>query len=211
MNTSAPMFDRICEDDFFEPPDRYRPSAEYYEHVARQLPMTWRLSRGHMWTQVIAPKRISRTQGWKIHVSCCLGQALPMLTTVSARCCERSTEFKFVSDRKIHREILSKNIQRPTGGKFITIYPNSYRESELLLAVLYADLMDFDGPYILSDRQYRDSKVLFYRYGGFSAFTEIDVYGARKSLILDGEYRHFEDERTAGVIVPEFAMDKHWG
>ena len=209
VKTSA--YDPVCEDDFFEPPERYQPSDEYYEHVVQLLPPTWRLNRGPTWTQLIAPKRTYRTQGWKIHVSCCLDQAIPMLTAVLPRCCERDTEFKFASDSSVHRGLLSKNIARPTGGKFITIYPTSDAAFEALLAVLYADLADFEGPYILSDRQYKDSQVVFYRYGGFIAFTETDVFGERKSFILDGEYRHIEDERTAGVIVPEFAGDRQWG
>jgi hypothetical protein len=198
MNDDFPRF-------YHQPLRSYIPDQGYASIVRAGLPRRWRLQVGPMWNQVISPIPRRRTQGWKIHLSARLEDAVHALQIVTAIVPSYQTEFKFAADKNRHIHLLSKNVARQSGGKFITIYPPSDEVFADLLEVLYASCGELRGPYILSDRQYKDSAVLFYRYGGFQAFTEINVFQERKSLILDDTYCFVEDQRRPGFVLPPFA------
>jgi tRNA A-37 threonylcarbamoyl transferase component Bud32 len=197
--------------DFHEPDEIYQPGSGYSEIVTRLLPSRWRLNVGPTWTQAIGPKRLARVQGWKIHLSSTLDNAERTLEIATHTCSQRATEFKFASDEYRHRRLLSKNMGRQSAGKFVTIYPPNDDVFETLLEDLYARCNGLVGPYILSDRQYKDSAVVFYRYGGFVSFTDVDVFRQRRSLILDDHFGYIEDQRLPSVHVPPFAVDRGWG
>lgn len=191
---------------FFHQPDTtYRPESYYASVVLPRLPRRWRLLTGPMWTQVVSPTPSRRTQGWKIHLSATLEDAVRALEIVTSIAPAHQTEFKFAADPTRHMRLLSKNIPRQTGGKFITLYPSSDEVFCELLETLHAACGDLRGPYILSDSPYKDSTVLFYRYGGFHNFSEVNVFHERKSLVLDGSYRFVEDQRLPNFVVPHFA------
>ncbi|WP_146084045.1 class III lanthionine synthetase LanKC [Xanthomonas albilineans] len=197
--------------EFFVPLNKYRPKSTYHDYVVPLLPALWRLRRDYFWTQAVAPVSPYLTQGWKIHISCTLKDAKTVLERVTRVCTDDGTEFKFASDEFIHRKLLSKSAARQSGGKFMTIYPASIEKFEGLIESLYRTLQDIQGPYILSDRQYKDSGAVFYRYGGFRAFTVRDFHGREKSMILDEGFRLVEDQRIPHFRVPEFVTDKRWG
>lgn len=194
--------------DFYVPNTAYKPGMIYHEHVAKMLPRMWRLNQGHFWTQALSPKPMHPVQGWKIHVSALPSTALATLDKVAPLCIARNVEFKFASDRRILGSLLRKNTARQSGGKFITIYPTSQAVFEELIEALYAVLKDETGPYILSDRQYRDAQVLFYRYGGFHSFHEKNVTGETKLNILNGQYGYIEDIRAPYFALPDFVTDR---
>lgn len=197
--------------EFFVPFDKYTPKDTYCDHVRPCLPPLWRLVKDHFWTYVAAPVQKQITQGWKIHISCTLKDAASVLPAVTDICAARTTEFKFASDEFIHRKLLSKSAARQSGGKFITIYPQTVEVFEELLEALYHALRDVRGPYILSDRQYKDSGAVFYRYGGFRSFTVQDAMGKETSMILDASFAYIEDQRLPHFNVPAFIEDKQWG
>ncbi|NOT87775.1 MAG: protein kinase/lanthionine synthetase C family protein [Lysobacter sp.] len=190
---------------FHQPDTAYQPEADYRSVVLPRLPRRWRLLTGHMWTQVVSPIPSRLTQGWKIHLSATLEDAVRALEIVTAIAPARQTEFKFAADPARHLRLLSKNVPRQTGGKFITIYPSSDELFGELLETLHAACGDLRGPYVLSDSPYKDSSVLSYRYGGFHNFSEVNVFHERKSLVLDGNYRFVEDQRLPNFVVPPFA------
>ncbi|WP_279361519.1 class III lanthionine synthetase LanKC [Xanthomonas sacchari] len=197
--------------EFFVPFNKYKPKSTYRDFVDPLLPVLWRLRRDYFWTQAVAPVSPHLTQGWKIHISCTLRDAKTVLERVTQICTDDGTEFKFASDEFIHRKLLSKSVARQSGGKFMTIYPAGVEKFESLIESLYQALRGINGPYILSDRQYKDSGAVFYRYGGFRAFTVRDPRGREKSMILDGDFRLMEDLRIPHFRVPEFTTDKRWG
>lgn len=190
---------------YHQPDTAYRPAPDYADLVRPRLPRHWRLHAGPVWTQAFGPRPARRTQGWKIHVSATLEDAHRALEAVTELAPRLDTEFKFSSDPTRHLRLLSKNIARQTGGKFITLYPPSDEVFTRLLELLYPVCSDLRGPYILSDTPYKESSVLFYRYGGFQNFSDIDVFHERRSLVLDQSYRFVEDRRLPSVVVPPFA------
>jgi serine/threonine protein kinase len=193
--------------DFFVPQSEYKPSMFYYEHVSKQLPNMWRLNQGYFWTQTLSPKAKHPAQGWKIHVSALPESALRILNKVASVCFSYGVEFKFASDSHILISQLRKSCSRQSAGKFITIYPGCENTFKSVIESLYVVLKDEQGPYILSDRQYKDASVLFYRYGGIQSFLEINVNGERKLCILNENYEFIEDIRSPYFILPDFVKD----
>ena len=73
----------------------------------------------------------------------------------------------------------SKRWARQGAGKFITIYPFDEDQFVSVIEQLHQATRQFEGPYILSDRRYKDSKVVFYRYGGMSPFKVLNIKGEK--------------------------------
>ena len=195
--------------DFYYPSERRTFSREYQEVIESILPKQWRIYPTHYWTQLVGPERNLKVQGWKIHISATIDSAKQTLAIVAKRCWALNTEFKYATDHYIHHLLLSKNVRRQSGGKFMTIYPSSDEIFDDLLELLHSDLREFEGPYILSDRQYKDSKVVFYRYGGFRPLEDTNVYGQTKLHILNDKYEYIEDLRLPRFYTPEFVVDRH--
>lgn len=191
----------------YMPQSAYQPSREYYDCAAAMLPPTWRLHVGSFWTQYLSPKRQLPVQGWKIHVSATPDSAMRILGKVAPLCLSHEVEFKFASDPSILLSLLSKNCKRQSSGKFITIYPPTDAMFRQLLEELHPLLKDEAGPYVLSDRRYRDSQVLHYRYGAFSSFQEVDAKGDVKMCILDDGFQYTEDIRAPQFRLPPFVED----
>jgi predicted Ser/Thr protein kinase len=190
--------------DFFVPFNVRKPADHFYDFVQELVPSIWRLKQDYFWTYV-QPRQTTRVvQGWKIHVSSLPENAETTLERVVAICVDMDTEFKFASDHRVLRQLLSKNCSRSASGKFITIYPKDTDDFKEMLERLHLALKDLNGPYILSDRQYKDSRTVFYRYGGFRGFSSTNVNGDKVSYILDEKHNYVEDQRKASFYLPEF-------
>lgn len=142
--------------------------------------------------------------GWKIHISASLENHIEVLKCVSSYLFHRRIDFKFASNEDEFTDLNSKTISRASSGKFIVIYPKQSAFAEII-EELYVLLKGFDGPYILSDLPYKDSKVLFYRYGEFSPITIRDEYGTISTYILDDKNELYVDERVPKYKTPGWA------
>lgn len=182
--------------------------SEFYFQVSQMIPKLWRLKIEEVWTYAISPNpNLTPAQGWKIHISAIPVDAVKILKTVSKICFERDVEFKFNSDFTVLKKVLSKACPRGSSGKFITIYPKDKIEFLLLLEDLYDALKNEKGPYILSDRRYKDSSTVYYRYGGIYPFERLKLDGNRQYDILDDNYRFTPDERGPYFNLPEWIKD----
>lgn len=144
-----------------------------------------------------------KDQGWKIHVSSTLYNAQEILNGISEVLLAKQIPFKHINDEFSLLNINSKNGNRISSGKFITIYPPTDDTFLNLLDTLYEIVKDKEnGPYILSDKCWRDSNV-FYRYGGF-----ISILNEKgEACIKDPEGNLVPDQRTPYYQVPEFVKD----
>lgn len=142
-------------------------------------------------------------QGWKIHVTSLLEDAPEMLDKVARFCIDKRIEFKHLKDRESFIKVNSKNANRASSGKFLTVYPPNNEIFIELLEDISSITSEFEkGPYILSDKRWKDSNV-FYRYGGFKIIN--NEHG--EHCIRDDEGNLIRDERTPFYQVPDFVKD----
>src|SRR5205823_13542919 len=93
------------------------------------------------------------------------------------------TAFKFVVDRAMLSLINSKVWPRGGSGKFITVYPRDNRAFLELIEDLDRATRTLTGPYILSDHRYKESRVVFYRYGGIKMNVALNIKGERVAVL----------------------------
>lgn len=172
------------------------------------VPKGWKVIEGNHWTNVFCEREKLEKQGWKIHISCNIDQAQDVLTAIANFMYEINTSFKYVKNKIEWMNKNSKSAGREYSGKFITIYP---RQDELLDVLTKLEkILSFSekGPYILSDRRWKDTNI-YYRYGGFVNITLEDGTPA----IEDNEGKLVADKRQPfynipkWVNVPQFILD----
>lgn len=142
-------------------------------------------------------------QGWKIHITSLFEDSQSVLDVVAKLCIEKKIEFKHLKDRQSFIKVNSKNANRSSSGKFITVYPMNDEVFVELLELISSATRDFKkGPYILSDRRWKNSNV-FYRYGGFRSIHNENG----EHCIVDKEGNLIKDQRTPFYQVPDFVKD----
>ncbi|HEY6235922.1 MAG TPA: class III lanthionine synthetase LanKC, partial [Candidatus Elarobacter sp.] len=171
--------------EWFESPNAYVPDAAYYMAPVRALLAPgWDARHEGVWFQCMPPAAVMPVQGWKIHVSGTTHSALELIAAVVPILVRGGVPFKTAADRILLSLINSKRWSRGGSGKFMTIYPRDADHFAELLPQLDAATKDFVGPYILSDRRYRDSKVVFYRYGTLQSQTALAADGRRVPVFV---------------------------
>jgi len=81
----------------------------------------------------------------------------------------------------------------------MTIYPFNKVEFTKIVRELYPLLKKYNGPYILSDKRYLDSKVIYYRYGIITSKIDNNIM-----KFPEGE---LEDKRVPFYIQPKYVND----
>jgi serine/threonine protein kinase len=169
----------LFDGSYFENIDRYAPDPKYRDAVKAILPEHWKVQPRGFWTHCHVPDAKFIAHGWKIHVSSRTENAIQTLQLVASEAASMDVNFKFCSDRRMLRLSLNKNASRSQAGKFIALYPLSQSEFEQLIERIYVATKHLDGPYVLTDRPYRDSEVVYYRYGEHRGEPRLNHYGQR--------------------------------
>lgn len=170
----------------------------------------WTFRRNGTWLGCNPPEKEDKplpTQGWKIHVTSSVNNAKLMLKAVVPVLVKDETSFKFALDKQILNIMNGKGYGRQAAGKFITIYPHDDEHFKKLIEKVHQVTKDFEGLYILSDRRYKDSKVVFYRYGGILPLSRLDITGRRVSKIVSPDGKEVEDVRQPYFHVPDWTRD----
>lgn len=149
------------------------------------------------------------TQGFKIHVSVTPDDALTALEAIIPVLGRAGVNFKIVGDPGLHYILQSKSYPRGASGKFMTIYPPDVNAFTELLRELddCTKRLDLRAPRILSDRQYGDSGVLFYRYGGFWPPQRITLDGTRETYLVSPAGEYVPDIRHPYQQIPAWVSD----
>lgn len=206
-----PIYPRFAAADplFYDLPDRSRalpPSHDEPFDVGDAKRWTgWRSHTDGPWSVWLHPDRELPDQGWKIHLSATRDSAARTLATASGYCLDRRVSFKFLRTAQALDDALSKDADRGSAGKFMTIYPTSDAELLHCLTALDSALSGADGPYILSDLRWREGP-LYVRYGAFRAeFTTLD--GITVPAVRNLETRQLvPDPREASFHVPDWVV-----
>ncbi|MCB5164295.1 class III lanthionine synthetase LanKC [Streptomyces bambusae] len=150
-------------------------------------------------------------QGWKIHVSARLDRAQHVLDTVARICFSEGVPFKHLSARLFFLFLHHKHAPRAQSGKFCAVYPPDPATARRLLERLRDALDGEEGPYVLTDRRFRDSRTVHYRYGAFGARSRLLADGTREPLVRDGAGREVADLRVPAFHLPAGITDPFAG
>lgn len=168
-----------------------------------ELPAGWLRQLWNGWEGWTPRDWKPRLQGWKIHISTDLQNAAETLSRVSRICVSRSTAFKFLPNLAELTNSNSKQGDRGSSGKFITIYPDSDDQLAELLEALDESLQGQQGPYILSDLRFRDTPI-FVRYGGIMPLAMPSDKDEPISSIVDPVTHHLiADKRQPKFQIPD--------
>jgi serine/threonine protein kinase len=197
---------RLLDRNYHENFDAYSPvKADFHDLISSKMPHTCELRRHQIWFYCSLGSTLPE-QGWKIHVSATRANAKEILGRVSSILFSAgNNHFKFVLDSNILSLLNSKDWPRANSGKFITIYPQDNRHFLELIEELHIATREFRGPYILSDHRYKDSHVVFYRYGGMRLRHTLDITGEKTPVLLTPDGNEVPDARVAYPATPAWA------
>lgn len=204
MRSSLNLIYQLLHKDYPESFSAYAPQTkDFYDTVYSQIPENWSVQRGDMWFYCSPPAYAPPLQGWKIHVSATAENCRYILDSITSVLVKYDdVSFKFALDRSVLSLLNSKRWPRAASGKFITIYPrDSYRFLELIEEVDKATAQ-MQGPYILSDQRYKESRVVFYRYGGVRTNTTLTVKGEKVPMLKGPDDTVVPDQRLAYPVIP---------
>jgi hypothetical protein len=199
--------------EFYETLSNYPLTPEYTRRLKELLPDQWRLRRDDIWVHAQSPDSERSTapliQGFKIHVSSTPIYALRALEIVIPLCVDAGIDFKIAGDPTLLYMLNSKQQSRGHSGKFMTIYPPDLSAFTNLIERLYQHTkgVAIDGPRILSDRQYKDSKILFYRYGGFRSLRRVNIDGTHTNFLVSPTGEWVPDERLPYFSLVDWVDD----
>lgn len=199
------FINHLSEDIYYKDIHEIFGDSVYIDTVSVFLPNNYKIVTSGIYTNCINPDIFLPIQGWKIHISSNIMNANEILLVVSRLANEFKFSFKFMSNEQILCFSTQKNYSRSQAGKFVTIYTRDEEEFVEVIERLYIEFRTYDGPFVLTDRRYKDCKVLYYRYGAFDM-----MYGFGKSSdtlgILSPYGQFIEDKREVSYCQPEFVL-----
>jgi serine/threonine protein kinase len=204
---------------FYEPNYRhYIPSDELrseIEVIVEADRVAWTVHRLDVWTHVMPTDgkggryKSLPDQGWKIHISATNLNCKSILLRLSPLLVADRIAFKFANDTETLRLMTSKRWSRGGSGKFMTIYPTDEEEFRDLLERLYDATQEYEGSYILSDKRYRDSKCVYYRYGGIKLEQKLHFTGRQMEVLSSPNGDKVLDQRGAYFELPYWISDPY--
>lgn len=204
MRSSSNLIYRLLHKDYAENFSAYSPRTEdFYDVVHSRRPEGWSIQRKDIWFHCSPVLPALPLQGWKIHVSSTLGRSREVLEKVMSVLFRYSdVAFKFCLDRSLLSLLNSKSWPRSGSGKFITIYPPDSRRFIELIEEIDQATAGIPGPYILSDSRYKNSRVVFYRYGGIRPHTTLNARGEKIPVLKAPDGAVIPDQRLAYPVTP---------
>jgi serine/threonine protein kinase len=188
--------------EYFEDFRHYKPTDELAQVVKDYLPPDRLLKHDGIWIYCEPKDYPLPAQGWKIHISATILNAVETLEKLVPAFVEEGVGFKFAADLAVTELINHKNWSRGSSGKFITVYPKDEEHFKKVIERAYESTRGLNGPYVLSDKRYKDSKVVYYRYGGFKSLRMMNVYGEQIPAIVSPDGKLIPDERRPFFRLP---------
>jgi len=205
VTTLADYSYALADGDYYAPPQHLADSGRRFRPST--VPAEWSATQFDLWTLWTAAGTVCPDQGWKIHVSARLDRADAVLDEVAKACVAERVSFKHLRSEMFFLLLHHKHAARSQAGKFCAAYPPDEPTARRLLDRLANALADEAGPYILSDRRYRDSRTVHYRFGAFRGRGRQRPDGTEQWLVRDGYGRDCVDRRAASFTLALAARD----
>jgi serine/threonine protein kinase len=208
VSSLSKMLFTIANRVFYETLDHYAVNKQaFLEPVRLLLPADWKIDRNGMWFNVTPPAAALPVQGWKIHVSATQANAPELLQRIVPMLVGAQRAFKFALDPLVLSIINGKGWSVAGAGKFVTIYFDNEEQFVLLAEQLHHATVGLEGPFVLSDRRYKGSKIIHYRYGGISPMEVLTEKGERLLVLSSPDGRTIPDERLSRFVLPDWVQD----
>ncbi|MEV5986160.1 class III lanthionine synthetase LanKC [Streptomyces sp. NPDC052051] len=195
----------LADREFYVPLERAPEVGERYRPDA--VPDGWQGTADGVWLHWQPAEPVIVEQGWKVHVSTTLSRLHFTLDTIARICFEEGLAFKHLANRLFFETMHHKHAARSQAGKFCAVYPPDAESARRLMDRLALELKDEVGPYVLSDRRYGDTGVVYYRYGAFLNRSLVQLDGTRLHLVKDGQGDDVPDVRSAQFVLPAGVED----
>lgn len=144
--------------------------------------------------------------GFKIHISATFNTYTEIYSKVIPFLEDKKISFKYLKSKESIFFNLSNDEAPAESGKLITIYPKDREHCLFLLEELYSLLpVDAEGVYILSDRNYKKSNIIFYRFGCIKLKEEHLIKGLPTLRGPDG--KKWQDFQKIYFDLPEWIED----
>ncbi|QQX80931.1 class III lanthionine synthetase LanKC [Shewanella sp. KX20019] len=192
---------------FFTHPTELSADELYEDTIKKLLPDYWIITRKSIWLSASNGPLNLPLQGFKIHISSVQNEIIDVIEKTVACCIKYGTAFKVICRKDIAGNMNSKSCSRSSAGKLITIYPQNNAIFRTLIDALHVALEANSGPYILSDKRYKDSQVVHYRYGGFLLLPKLQVSGKSVACIKNNTGLLTEDLRTPFYQLPDWIAE----
>ncbi len=203
---SIPIPFVIADREFYAPLESSTERGELYR--PGRVPPGWLETESAIWTMWYREGLLRGVKdGWKVHVSARPDRLQQVLDLVADVCFEQDVAFKHLASHLFYQWTHHKHASRAQGGKFIAAYPVTEDAARALMERLREVLADEEGPHILTDRRFRDSRTVQYRYGAFTPRDRLLADGTRVLLVADGNGREVEDRRGVSFHLPDGVAD----
>ncbi|MGY0466446.1 class III lanthionine synthetase LanKC [Kitasatospora sp. cg17-2] len=199
------LSDALADEQFYAPLGTMADPGRRF--VPARVAAGWRGSERGVWTAWSTPGARRAEQGWKIHVSARPERAQHVLDAVADICFAEEVPFKHLSAHFFFLALHHKHGARSQAGKFCAVYPPDTPVAARLLDRLAEALHGEEGAYVLSDRRYRDSRTVHYRYGAFGRRSRLLPDGTAQPLLTDGHGHDVPDRRLPYFVLPEGVRD----
>jgi aminoglycoside phosphotransferase len=166
----------------------------------------WSVDPGEFWTHVRPRTARPRGQGWKLHLSATPLSAPTVLARAADVLIDARVPFKFAGTPQRVADLVNGRVDRGSGGKFLTVYPDDDEQFRALAEALHHATRRLPGPGILSDRQYRPDSLVHYRYGSFGPGRQLTNDGTSEAMLLDPEGTPARDRRLGWFSPPAWAV-----
>ncbi|NUU20178.1 MAG: hypothetical protein HOV68_01495, partial [Streptomycetaceae bacterium] len=167
----------------------------------------WDLRVDDLWCTATPTGLVLPAQGWKIHVSSATASASTVLDRVCDVVVPRRVAFKCAAGTDFLHLLNSREADRSSSAKFITVYPRDDIEFVELVDALDLATRGLVGPGVMSDRPCRPGSIVHYRYGGFTHRAQLGNDGAYRPVITAPDGSAVEDSRAAWFAPPPWAPD----
>jgi len=151
------------------------------------------------------PQVAHPAQGWKLHISATLPNAIDVFRRCAPLLAARGVAFKSVKTLNILGRL---NSAIPFGfsqiGKFITVYPRDAAQAVELAELLDQATQGLGAPAVPFDRQLRPGSAVFFRYGAFGHEEVETDEGTRVSAVRMPSGELVPDLREPGKAVPDW-------
>ncbi|MGR7002466.1 class III lanthionine synthetase LanKC N-terminal domain-containing protein [Yinghuangia aomiensis] len=181
--------------------ERVRAALDRYEAS------TWDLRVDDLWCTATPIGAELPKQGWKIHVSSATDGAAEVLDRVCDVLVPRRVAFKCAAGSEFLRMLNSREAERSSSAKFITVYPHDDMDFVDLVDALDAATRGLSGPGVMSDRACRPGSIVHYRYGGFTERARLGNDGAYRPVLTAPDGSQVVDSREAWFTPPAWAPD----